>query len=325
MPNQDIYTMTPGSAVADKLQEILTSRRLEARQAMLDQLNTRNVESQMEERKASMDSLAEQRAATAEWRKAQAQGVTDKQGEVQRRRQGISAFMASPEFSQLDPSIRQQMSLANTTGDDDLLRTIITNMGHKPGPEGGEVYTISPTGEMVDTGGWDPRGPQYHQLPNIPREPAPVREHKQDVGPELDPTGKPTGNRVVFDPNSGSYSTSPARAGAKGGQTPHDVLSSSDRNAYARARGKATDIPGSGPFNFFGGKTATPQDKAAFDQTEKNILSKFPPKFAQLVSDIRAHESPDTTNEAVVENAVTNGYIAADEAPLLAQLLTVVR
>jgi hypothetical protein len=34
----DMYTMTPGSAVADKLQEILTQRKLEARQALLDKL-----------------------------------------------------------------------------------------------------------------------------------------------------------------------------------------------------------------------------------------------------------------------------------------------
>lgn len=45
--NDSYITMTPGSAVAGQLQQILTSKRLEARQAMLDDLNRRNVESEM--------------------------------------------------------------------------------------------------------------------------------------------------------------------------------------------------------------------------------------------------------------------------------------
>ena len=39
--------MTPGSAVADQLQEILTNQRLEKRQAVIDAMNAQNVQSQM--------------------------------------------------------------------------------------------------------------------------------------------------------------------------------------------------------------------------------------------------------------------------------------
>lgn len=44
MAGQDFYTMTPGSAVADTLQDILARRKAEARQAMLDKLNEQNMQ-----------------------------------------------------------------------------------------------------------------------------------------------------------------------------------------------------------------------------------------------------------------------------------------
>lgn len=44
MAYSDFYTMTPGSAVADKLTEILTKRKEEQRQAMIDALNKQNLE-----------------------------------------------------------------------------------------------------------------------------------------------------------------------------------------------------------------------------------------------------------------------------------------
>jgi hypothetical protein len=46
-----VFTMTPGSAVADKLQEILAARKMEARQAMLDALTKSNVESEIDQRR----------------------------------------------------------------------------------------------------------------------------------------------------------------------------------------------------------------------------------------------------------------------------------
>lgn len=50
MPNFDYLTTTPGSAVADTVQALLTQRREEARQAMLDKLNAENVHSDIEYR-----------------------------------------------------------------------------------------------------------------------------------------------------------------------------------------------------------------------------------------------------------------------------------
>lgn len=68
--NESYLTMTPGSAMAGQLQQILTSKRLEARQAMLDELNRRNTESEMAARadnaatnKANREALASDRAA----------------------------------------------------------------------------------------------------------------------------------------------------------------------------------------------------------------------------------------------------------------------
>lgn len=70
--NNSYVTMTPGSAVAGQLQQILTSKRLEARQAMIDEMNRRNTESEIAYRDENAKSLAENRAAQAQLRTSQA-------------------------------------------------------------------------------------------------------------------------------------------------------------------------------------------------------------------------------------------------------------
>lgn len=80
--NSSYLTMTPGSAVAGQLQQILTSKRLEARQALLDSLNQKNVESQIADRdentktnQAYRESLAENHKVQEELRKAEADKI----------------------------------------------------------------------------------------------------------------------------------------------------------------------------------------------------------------------------------------------------------
>lgn len=50
MAQNDIYSMTPGSAVADTLQQILTKQESDKRQAILDDVSARNVASQVRDR-----------------------------------------------------------------------------------------------------------------------------------------------------------------------------------------------------------------------------------------------------------------------------------
>lgn len=70
--NNSYLTMTPGSAVAGQLQDILTRKRLQARQNMLDDLNRRNTESEMKYREENAAGLREQREGMAAQRKATA-------------------------------------------------------------------------------------------------------------------------------------------------------------------------------------------------------------------------------------------------------------
>ncbi len=70
--NNSWQTMTPGSAVAGQLQNILTQKRMEQRQALLDSLQAENVKSQIADRDENMAANRESRAATADWRKQQA-------------------------------------------------------------------------------------------------------------------------------------------------------------------------------------------------------------------------------------------------------------
>lgn len=62
----------PWSGVSDALQNILAQKRLESRQNMLDQLDVYKTQMNAQEQQARIAGLNEERAATAEWRKAQA-------------------------------------------------------------------------------------------------------------------------------------------------------------------------------------------------------------------------------------------------------------
>ncbi len=78
--NDSYTTLTPGSAVAGQLQQILASKRLEARQAMMDEITRRNVESEIQTRADTVETNRASREATEEWRKAQAaKSIQDEQ------------------------------------------------------------------------------------------------------------------------------------------------------------------------------------------------------------------------------------------------------
>lgn len=69
MASNDIYSMTPGSAVADTLQQILSKQQSDKRQAILDEVGARNVASEISARddnaatnKANRESQAQTRA-----------------------------------------------------------------------------------------------------------------------------------------------------------------------------------------------------------------------------------------------------------------------
>lgn len=70
MAGQDINTMTPGSAVADSLEDILTRKRNESRQAMLDSVTRQSAQARANYENAAAASLTEQREAHAQEQKS---------------------------------------------------------------------------------------------------------------------------------------------------------------------------------------------------------------------------------------------------------------
>jgi hypothetical protein len=86
--NGSIQTMTPGSAVAGQLQNILANKRLEARQNLLDQLNAQNVQSQISDRDANAQSMADYRKTQAAYRQSMDENRIAQ--EVQRRSSGLA-------------------------------------------------------------------------------------------------------------------------------------------------------------------------------------------------------------------------------------------
>lgn len=169
---------TPGSAVANQLQQILLQKRNQQRQDMMDQLNAQNVQSQMQYRQDQAETNKSYRDAWARQRDALA---AEEQDKANRRTQTLANFdnyMQSPAFSQLDPSIQQQFRAARISGDPQELTKVIGNMGamNKPNPyPGGELYEMDPDSrETNDTGIWlnGVRGDQVKALQRTPRPPA---------------------------------------------------------------------------------------------------------------------------------------------------------
>src|SRR6266851_1432224 len=85
--NQSYRTMTPGSAVAGQLQNILTSQRLEKRQAMIDEINRRNIESEMATREQNAKNMEGYRAMNAKsLEEDRASRAADREAQEEQRR-----------------------------------------------------------------------------------------------------------------------------------------------------------------------------------------------------------------------------------------------
>ena len=100
MAAQDYMTMTPGSAVADTLQEILARRRLDARQAMMDKVNIDNTQSEMELRKSQAADDARRTAVAEAAQKAAEQDRQDQNWLRRTNAQSGQPFSGSPDEAQ---------------------------------------------------------------------------------------------------------------------------------------------------------------------------------------------------------------------------------
>lgn len=280
--------MTPGSAVADQLQTLLANKRAERQQRLVDSLNVVNSQSNLEDHALQVKSQADERAAK----------VADLQArEADRNKliQGLSAF----DPSKLDPEDQQMFKLVQSTGNPDLLKTLITgSMNRERKPQGGDVLTVDKDGNVVDSGVYADYGQHVQQLPQPPQANAanvqqiykrfvPDPNHPGQKVEEthwLFPGQKPSAATLI---DGDMYKGNPPQTKAEAGPT------AADRANIAKLKKTAVDKPG---FFGFGGSKAKPGDVAAFNQAVDTYIGKYPTSqdVRDTVRDVINHEDPST-------------------------------
>lgn len=158
MTDQSMYTMTPGSAVADSIQEILARRRLDARQAMLDKLNAENIHSEMAAREANTG-MAQAHLGLAQSAEARAKAMNDEQlfGEKLK-----TLPEEGGDMSGADPELLHQL----------VSRHLIQTQAAQPAITGDQPLGNAPTGPSQNGSKWEAPGGQPFQGPVRPDVPA---------------------------------------------------------------------------------------------------------------------------------------------------------
>lgn len=312
--NQDIYSMTPGSAVADSLQEILMRKKLEARQAMLDSLNEENVHSEIQSRADQADTNRMYRTAYTDQRNANIGKIQREADDEKRAREGMHNFVTGPSFAGLDDKLKPQFQLADQTGDTALFKTLLTNMGK--GKEGGPILINGPHG-LTETSYWNNAGPQVVNQNYPPVQPA------DTYGETIIATG-PDGLNHGFTYNRRNAKVQelnlPEGYTVKGGlssltKPPIEYkpkITTKDQADYSNLVKASADTGG------FMVSDKVKQAKVAKAQFEQSIKRKFDPKLVMLV------EGNATQPENVyqlTQQALESGDITEQEAPAFSELL----
>jgi hypothetical protein len=161
MANDSFYTMTPGSAVADQLQDILTRKATEKRQAMLDDLNRRNIESEMSTREDNAATNSAYRQGLTEQHEARIGQINATTAENARRQAALKNFKIPDD---VPLAVKAQLQLSQQTGDWEGLKEALRTLGQQPKSDthqGGSIWTMGPNGPY-NTGEWMNPGDQFH-------------------------------------------------------------------------------------------------------------------------------------------------------------------
>lgn len=167
---------TPGSAVAEQLQNILTNRRAMAQQKFMNELQQQNMRSEMAYRQQQARSLETEREARAQeykdfgaFRQAEAARAQNQAGADQRMMDRVDDMINNNGQNgnpALSPDVIKQLWMARLGGPQ-AIRQVLGNIGKQDlaTQKVGHIYEVSPTGKVTDTGIENPNGNIMHQLP----------------------------------------------------------------------------------------------------------------------------------------------------------------
>lgn len=265
--DQTFYTITPGSAVADQLQDILARKRSESRQSMLDQIAEQERAKNDQYRQAQLAGLEEQRLGQAQLRQAQTGQIDAEAARKAQHDEAIKNFVnpANPDFAKLDPAVQAQMRFAVATGNPQVEDQVLANMGQKPNPADQSV-PVFVNGKA--TGEWAPPNALHMTVPQEPQ------DHGTVYGQATGPDGKPIPGQFLVMRNGKLQmqgvqgATGVHREGtANPAKSTMKQMTSQDRANLSKLRGKASS---SGLFGL-GGASST--DKAALKQFVDSYIS----------------------------------------------------
>lgn len=164
---QDYLTMTPGSAVASTIQDILETKRKESRQAMLDELQRQNVTSEMKTREDQAATNKEYREGLISDRK----GKEADRNKTQQRFQALSDY-ASQQYPN-DPTENQMWRVMEQDPErgEQLFATLMSKkLGETDKHPWEPVFHTDRSGNTWDTGVTAPTGAHFTNEP-APQQP----------------------------------------------------------------------------------------------------------------------------------------------------------
>jgi hypothetical protein len=326
--------LSPGAAAGDALVDQLAKSRAEQRQNLLDEITRKNAESERTYRDQSAQADQRRAAADEEWRKSQLQGVSDAKAAKQRRHDMIDQMLGDQ--NQMDPQVRQALSIANAGEDDSALDAVINHMltsRQQPTTRtGGSIWTTDEKGNPYNTGEWmeGVQGDQFHPRPVQPRDPASLVTPQLFQMPNPDPEHKGEFLSYWLKPGEQPSEKNRVQAGTvfKGPTPPHDAAPPRDPNApssaefiqLAKMRDKSEKEKGA----WFGGNSA----QAAYDQMLNSIVARMPGVTRDLMNHVVDALSDESASKAssqdIVNHQLQNGMDQKDAA-VFAKLLMIAR
>jgi hypothetical protein len=319
----DLYSMTPGSEVADQLQNILARKRNEARQSMLDDLSRRQAESQMNYQQENIESLKSQRTSEAALRDQQVKDAAAKTKAAQDRMAAIKAI----DVTKLPAELQAVWPVISASEDP----SVISNaLGKYMTPDKvGKAYMLDEATKKYYT----PNGQQYTgdinsydkvtPIPRPPVGPASLNTPQLFQVPDPEHPGQFISHwlRPGEQPNEHNRVNTTLRKGNEPPPVKPVQLSPSDLQNLAKARELATDIPGNSFLGIhYGGSTADAAAKARYDTMLSGMLAKYQssPEVLHMIQSEAAKSgvSPDVSDTltAVMQEdpSVSNDEILAN-------------
>lgn len=342
----------PGASVANTLQSILAQRRAQQQEDLINSINNRKLD--LEQQQAnSLDQYRQDQASTNQ---AYREGlIADRQAKEQDRKQQLANEQSESDYAwdQMtgDPKMDSLWGAIGANGalaKEILPRMLALRENQSKAKTGGDLITVSPTGEATDQGYWSETGPHVVHLAYPPQggqggavaNTPTVWQHEEPVD-EDDPSQGTHMVSYVMSPNDykkflDNYNKAhdgdtgeTLKGNRRPPKTPQAIISPQDSSKLATLRGKG--VPIHYPEMWKSDFTPKPEDAQAYQQELQNVLARaqVTPDVIAAIRDLEANH-PDAPIQDVLSQAQAsvgqpNGFKTPAEFTQFSNLLHIIR